>query len=132
MKVIIVVDANAILAALLGGSARFILFKREFEFVTTEHTLKEVEKYLDLVSKKSKVSKDEIIYALKLLPLKIHPSSFYQTKMKLARHLIDKIDPKDADILALSLKLNTYLWTQDNHFNKIKDKIHILKTENLI
>ena len=34
----IVVDANVILSALLGGSARFVLFDRRFEFVTAEFT----------------------------------------------------------------------------------------------
>jgi predicted nucleic acid-binding protein len=67
MKIVIVVDANVILSALLGGSARFILFKTEFNFVTTKHTLQEVKKY-----------------------------------------------------------------SEDKHFERIKDKIRLLKTESLI
>ena len=51
----VVVDANVILSALLGGSARFILFDPRFEFVTAEFTLEEVERYIPRVSEKSGV-----------------------------------------------------------------------------
>ena len=132
MNIVIVVDANVILSALLGGSARFILFKREIEFITTDFTIKEIKKYLDVVATKSKVSKKEIIRALSLLPIKVYPNSFYRTHFKKAKELINSIDSKDADILALTLKLNTYLWSEDRHFEEIKDQIKLLKTENLI
>jgi len=35
MKIRIVVDANIIISALLGGKPRFILFDPKFEFITT-------------------------------------------------------------------------------------------------
>lgn len=132
MKVLIVVDANVILSALLGGSARFILFKPEFSFTTTNHTINEVKKYSDVVSQKSGVAKKEIIDAFSLLPIKIYSKNFYQNKLKDAKRLIGSIDPKDVDILALVLKLDTYFWTADKHFDKIKKAIKLIKTENLL
>lgn len=132
MKIIIVVDANIILSALLGGSARFILFKTEFEFVTTDFTIKEVEKYLDVVVAKSGVSEKEVIHALTLLPIEVYSNNFYQAHLKKAKELINSIDPKDTDILALTLKLNTYLWSQDKHFEEIENHIKLIKTESLI
>lgn len=53
MRITIVVDANPILSALLGGYARRIFFNKHFEFVTTEFTLAEVKNYLPLVAEKS-------------------------------------------------------------------------------
>jgi len=132
MKILIIVDANVILSALLGGSARFILFKTEFEFVTTDFTIKEVEKYLDVVVAKSGISKKEIIHALSLLPIEVYPNSFYRIHFEKAKELIDSIDPKDADILALTLRLNTYLWSEDHHFEEIQNHIKLIKTESLI
>lgn len=132
MKILIVVDANVILSALLGGSARFILFKREFEFVTTNFTIKEVKKYLDVVVTKSGVSKKEIVHALSLLPIKVCSGNFYRAHRNKAKELINSIDPKDIDILALVLKLNTYLWSEDRHFEEIKNHIKLIKTESLI
>ena len=46
MKIIVVVDANIILSALLGGKPSFILFDPKFKFITTEFTISEVKKYL--------------------------------------------------------------------------------------
>lgn len=132
MNIIIVVDANVILSALLGGSARFILFKREFEFITTNFTIVEVKKYLDVVAEKSKVSKKEITRALSLLPIKVYQGNFSRTNLQKAKGLIGSIDPKDIDILSLALKLNSYLWSEDRHFEKIKNHIKLLKTESLI
>ncbi len=132
MKITIVVDANVILSALLGGSARFILFKSEFSFVTTRHTLGEVKKYAAMVAKKSDVSKKEIIHALTLLPIKIYDQDFYKNKLRQANKLIGSVDPKDADILALTIQLDTYLWTADKHFNKVQNKIKLLSTDSLL
>lgn len=38
--------------------------------------------------------------------------------MKDAKEIIEEIDEKDIDILALALKLETYLWSQDKDFEK--------------
>ena len=54
MKIIIAVDANIILSALLGGKPSIILFNHKYEFTTTEFTIGEVEKYLPKLSKKIK------------------------------------------------------------------------------
>lgn len=132
MKILIIVDANVILSALLGGSARLILFKSEFEFATTKFTIEEVEKYLKVVVRKSGVSKKEAMRALSLLPLGVYSSNFYRLHLDKAKRLIGPVDPGDADILALCLKLNSYLWSEDKHFEKIENNIKLIKTENLI
>lgn len=66
MKIRIIVDANIIISALLGGKPRFILFDPKFEFITTQFTIKEVEKYIPLISKKSDVQKKEIKEAISI------------------------------------------------------------------
>lgn len=42
----ILVDANPLLSALLGGRARDVLFSRQFLFHSPQHTLFEVGKYI--------------------------------------------------------------------------------------
>ncbi len=44
MKIRIVVDANIIISALLGGKPRFILFDSKFESITVQFTLKKENK----------------------------------------------------------------------------------------
>ncbi len=42
MSIKIVVDANVIISALIGGSYRDILFDHRYDFLTAEFTLEEV------------------------------------------------------------------------------------------
>ena len=132
MKIRIVVDANILISALLGGKPRFILFDLKFEFLTTGFTLKEVEKYIPEISQKSGVSEKEIEEAISLFPIQVLSRDYYKNYLTQAKKLIQKIDPDDIDILALYLKEKTFLWTEDKHFEQVKPKIKLLKTEDLI
>ena len=134
MKIRIVVDANIIISALLGGKPRFILFDPKFEFITTSFTLNEVKKYIPLISKKSGILEKEIEEGLNLIPIKIIPSSYYQKHIKEAEKFMRNIDKNDIEILALYLKERTYLWSEDKDFEKVrkKVKINLLKTEDFL
>lgn len=131
MKIIIVVDANIILSALLGGKSSSILFDSRFQFVTAEFTIYEVKKYLPKLSRKLNISRKNLEEILGKLPLLIYERSFYKGKIKKAREVIGEIDKKDTDILALSLKFETYLWSQDKDF-EIAGCLKILKTYDFI
>ena len=132
MRLRIVVDANILISALLGGKPRFILFDPKFEFIVNEFTLREVEKYIPFISKKSGVSEKEIRKGISLLPLKIVSKNYYKDYLKQAEILIGKIDRDDIEILALYLKEKTFLWSEDKDFEKVKPKINLLKTEGLL
>lgn len=134
MRVRIIVDANIIISALLGGKPRFILFDSRFEFITTQFTLKEIERHLPLISRKSNVEIKEIKEAVSLLPLKVMNRIYYKDFLKEATRIMAKIDKSDADILALYLKEETYLWSEDKDFEQAQKriKINLLKTEDLI
>ena len=125
----IIVDANIILSALLGGGARFVLFSRRFEFVTTEFTLDEVTRYLPLVETKSGVSVEELQKMISLLPIIFYPKDRYRRTLARAKKAIIHIDPHDADLLALYFIERTYLWSEDRDFEKIEPPIRILKTK---
>jgi len=131
MKIRIVVDTNIIISAFLGGKSRFLLFNPRFEFITTEFTLKEFEKYIPFISEKSDVPEQEIKNGISLLPLKIVSHNYYKNYLKRAKNLIGKIDKNDIDILALYLKENTFLWSEDRDFEKVEPKINLLKTKDL-
>jgi len=131
MKIIIVVDANIILSALLGGKSSGILFDSRFQFVTAEFTICEVKKYLPKLSKKLSVLRKNLEEVLEKIPLLIYERNFYKRKIKKAREMIGEIDEKDIDILALSLQLETYLWSQDKDF-ETAGCFKILKTYDFI
>ena len=131
MKIRIVVDANPIMAALLGGISREIFFDRKFEFVTTKFTLTEVEKYVPWVSKRSGVNERMIRFALSLLPISTYEEEAYQKDMEEAEKLIGQRDKKDVPILALALTTGCPLWTHDKDFENI-DRIRLVKTKDLL
>jgi len=131
MKIIVVVDANIILSALLGGKPSDILFNARFQFVTTEFTLKEVKKYFPRLEKKLGIPQRKLISLLEGLPLTVYAKDFYKDKLKEAKKIIAHIDKKDVEILALALKLDSFLWSQDKHFEKTKYS-KLLKTYDFI
>lgn len=131
MKIIVVVDANIILSALLGGKPSIILFDSRFQFATAEFTMKEVKKYLPKLAKKLDISQEGLNLLLEKLPLLVYKNNFYNSKSKKAKGMIGEIDEKDIEILALALKLETYLWSQDKDFEKCGYP-KLLKTYNFI
>lgn len=131
MGITIVVDANPIISALIGGISEDILFDKKFEFATSEFTIVEVKKYIPFISRKSGVKEDSILFAFSLLPLKIYTEIYYKNKIKEARELIEHRDERDVSILALTLTLNAPLWSMDKDFEDISG-IKLLKTKDFL
>lgn len=129
MKVNIAVDANIIISALLGGAAEEILFKSTFRFLTTDFTMIEVKKYIPYVSKKVDISEDRLLTALSLLPIEVYNKNNYENFIPMAEKMIS--DKNDAPILALALYFHSPLWTNDKHFDNVKE-ILIVKTKDLL
>ncbi len=132
MGIVIAVDANPILAALMGGYARMILFDPRFRFITTRFTLREVQRYLVVIAKKSGISMADLNVALPLLPLEVIEPRIYQDALPSARHRIFHIDKDDVEILALALHFQVPLWSNDAHFGKVKPQIHLMRTRDFI
>lgn len=115
----IAVDANSLLSALRGGRARTVLFSGKFFFLTTEFTTWEVKKYIPLLAKESDVPESDLFYAFDHFPITAIPPRVYDEKRSQAEGLIARRDPKDVEILALALKHEVSLWTNDKDFNNI-------------
>lgn len=131
MRIIIAVDANIILSALLGGKPSSILFDARFFFTTTRFTIKEVEKYIPRLARKLDLPQEYFKELLSDLPIVIYSKKYYATRVEEAKAIVGVIDKKDVDILALALKLDVHLWSQDKDFEKAGYS-KILKTYNFI
>jgi len=117
MTILVAVDANIILSALLGGKPSVLLFDPRFRFITTAFTITEVRKYLPRLAQKLALPREELERLLTMLPVSIHDRDVYQTSMPEAEGMIGYIDDKDVDILALALRQGAYLWSQDKDFD---------------
>lgn len=112
------VDANPILSAGIGGSALKGFWDSRLSLHTTAHTLREVLKYAPKLARKADIPLQEVLASLYLLPLTVHGRAFYQSKLPKAHKLIGERDPDDVDLLALALKLDIPIWTNDRDFEK--------------
>ena len=116
----IAVDANPLLAALLGGKASEVLFSAQFRLCSPQPVLFEVAKYLPEVAKKIGVKELHLYRAFQLLPVEACQPSTYSGKEQLARRLIAERDPRDVPLLALALQRNTPIWSNDRDFQGIE------------
>ena len=114
----LVVDANPILATLLGGSARRIFFDTDItEFAVPGTVLDEVRAYLPELAEKLGASPALLEFQFDLLPLRLYPLRAYATAIPEARRRIAWRDPDDVNVLALTLRLDVPLWTNDRDFD---------------
>jgi predicted nucleic acid-binding protein len=114
----LVVDANPILSALLGGKAKRLFFEAGIaEFAVVESVLAEVQAYVPKMAQKLGVSHEFLFYALELLPLTVCAPKIYRRSLQKAKMQIAHRDPRDVDVLALALALERPLWTNDKDFD---------------
>lgn len=88
----------------------------------------EVQKYFPKLQEKLRVSKDNLNSLLNSLPIKVYSRRFYQEKFKNAQKVIEKIDRKDVELLALALKMGAIIWSQDRYFEDANYSL-LLRTE---
>lgn len=113
----LVVDANPILAALLGGQARRVFFEAPIrELAVPETVVSEVREHLPRLALKLGSAPAFLEYALNLLPLRQYPARAYRASLAEARSRIGKRDPDDVDALALALHLDVPVWSNDRDF----------------
>jgi predicted nucleic acid-binding protein len=129
MIFIVVVGANILISALLGGKPHRILFDSRFHFITTERTTWEVKRYIPFLAKKLDLSELEILSAFESLPITAYQSRYYAEQLTKANTLIAIRDAKDVDILALALATGAPLWSQDRDFEHIEEIIWVTTEE---
>lgn len=112
-------DANVMLAAILGGRAGLILASPKVdEVLTTEPTLAEVQEYATVLAERKRLSADLLLLAVASLPVTVVPHKDYASRMTEARRRIGRRDPDDVPLLALALKHDIPIWSNDKDFTQ--------------
>lgn len=113
----LVVDANAILSAAIGGRAiRIFLTQPAPDFLITAEVLREVREYLPRLAEKKRLNAEEMLAIITLLPLQECARDVYAGCIPQAERLIGGRDHDDVETLALALALGLPLWTNDRDF----------------
>jgi predicted nucleic acid-binding protein len=127
----LIIDANPIISALMGGSARQVIFSPRFSFYSTQHTLFEVEKYLPRLARHLDREEIHLFREFELLPIIACQPARYESRLAQAESVIGLRDPKDVPILALALELGYPIWTEDHDFDGIS-QIYLRRTADLL
>ncbi len=115
----LVVDANALLQAAVGGRSLLIFrhLEGKSDFHTTVSAFEEVLEYLPYLSAKKNVALGDTLAALYNLPLKVHTPDIYKETYTKAWNKIHSKDVDDVPLLALALFLKAPIWTNNTkHF----------------
>ena len=104
---------------LLGGAAvRVFVGSRVAEFAVAQHTRQEVRDFIPELARELEEEPDQLGLVLALLPLEPYPKQFYEDHLEEAKQRIAHRDPDDMDVLALTVKLQCPLWSNDKDFDE--------------
>ena len=131
----IVIDANILVSALLKNSItrKTVLGKKNHELFAPEFIKEELLKYSDEFAKRLKVKREQVEESLQLLfdAAKIIIVSKEAYSDSLPKALQISPDKKDAPYLALAIKLNCPLWSNDKALKK-QSLVRVFSTAELI
>lgn len=118
----LVVDTNALLSALINPESVIwsLLQLDEIEFVVPEIAVDELEKYEGLVNDKleARNAREEYEYLIAELygDVVIVPVLVYEDELESAYAIMEEIDEKDTEFLALALAFECPILSDDNDF----------------
>lgn len=131
----LVIDTNIILSALIKDSiTRKIIVKSNWEFYYPLMSFYEINKYKNLVIKKSNLSEEK--YDNLLISLFKHIKLVHNDKilnnLDKAKNIMFYIDPDDVVFIATSLSIdNSIIWSDDNDFKK-QNEVSVINTKEII
>ena len=110
----LVVDTNKIVACLLrDGKVRRLLFLPVLEFYTIEYALEEIERHKEYFLRKvSGVFFDVLLKKAEKI-IKVVEMKEVRNYVREAKEIAKQFDEKDVPFIALALKLNVPIWTND-------------------
>jgi predicted nucleic acid-binding protein len=132
------VDANIIFSALIRDDSTTgkMIFSDKFKLFFPEDGLLELDKYEEyIINKRNKNRKRILSYEYLLNSLFDHieivPSKHYCDKIVEAYDIMKDIDEKDTIYVALALKLNSDIWSNDKHL-KMQNRVKTYNTADLL
>lgn len=128
----LVVDANVIFSALIGGKLTEIFLSPKLELFVPELLFVEIKKHEEEIKQKSCFSDKEFELLLGIIEkrVKVVPLNEFIYQYKEAKELL-KEHSKDAPYVALALYLGCPFWSYEKRFQKIKE-IECITTEEIV
>jgi predicted nucleic acid-binding protein len=110
----VVADANVVLSALIGGRARLVIAsQRGPKCVATQAVAEEIARHLPRLATKRGLDQALLFAALQVMPIEWKAAADYEDQRAQAEQRIAARDPDDWPTVALALKLDLPVWSQD-------------------
>lgn len=133
MKTNLVIDANILFASLIknGVTAR-LLFSENYRYLAPEFLFEEFAKYKEIILKKTHRSPKEFDTYLHIMKSRIEVIPMSQIKPFLQEAAEISPDPKDSVYLALAMKLNCSVWSNDKILKEKQSVVKIITTSEIL
>ena len=129
----LVIDANILFAALIrDGVTSDLMIHDDIHLYAPGLILKEFEEYRELIMKKTNRSDEEFNMALNIFQRRIKLVSQEQIKSFVEKAESISPDIKDVPYVALALKLNIAIWSNDKALKDKQKRVTVYSTEDLI
>ncbi len=129
----LVVDANILFAALIKeGATSDLLFKDSLHLFAPEFLLVEFEKYRKLIKVKTNRSDAEFDKLIGVLDRRISFVPLEEIRPFIETAIEITPDEKDAPYLALALRLDIPVWSNDRALKEKQDVVRVFSTHDLL
>ena len=133
MKTDIVIDANILFASLIKhGVTAKLLFSENYRYFAPEFLFEEFSKYKKIILKKTHRSSEEFETYLNIMKNRIEIISITQITPFLKKAAEISPDPKDSVYLALAIKLDCDLWSNDRILKEKQSVVKIITTSEML
>ena len=129
----LIVDANVLFSALiaLNNKTAEILFSDEVTLYAPEYLLSELAEHKEEILEKSGLNEEDLEIFISLICTRIKLIDFMEFKRYIKEALTITPDEDDSEYLALALKLNCAVWSNDQKL-KNQHKIKVITTSELV
>jgi predicted nucleic acid-binding protein len=100
----------------VGKAALRVFTEHDVQVCIARPNYDEVREYLPAIAREYGLLSELLEAQLRLLSLDIRDAEEYRDRLPEARKLIEKRDPDDVDVVALALKLDLPIWSNDRDF----------------
>ena len=131
----LVIDANIIISAIIKDSVtRKIITDSKIEFYSPGKVIEEVLKHSGLIAKKAGLTNEEVLSFFKILMdnIRVVPENEYRDNISEAFSIARNFDEKDTPFIALALKLNIPIWTNDRGILENQGRYKAISTKELL
>ncbi len=115
----IAADSNVLLSAVIGKAALRILTHPEIEVITTHFNIGEISEYLPQLASKYELDLTALMLQLQMMPVTLFRESDYKSEIPKAEKFMGGRDLDDKHLLALALKENVPIWSNDKDFENL-------------